>query len=228
MDVVIVGGHGQIARRLTRLLHDRGHRVRAIVRQPGHVDDVASDGAMPVLLDLEKAALDVVVAAIEGADAVVFAAGAGPGSGVPRKDSVDRGAAVLTAEAAQEAGVRRYVQISSMGTDRVRGGDVPAGVDEVFVEYLRAKAAAEDDLAGRRDLDWTILRPGRLTNDAGTGLVTLRREVPRGAVARDDVAAVVVALLGDHSGTAGLVLELTAGHLPIDDAVRAATEEAAR
>lgn len=223
MRIVISGGHGQIARRLARLLVARGDDVVSVVRQPEHVAVVGQDGASAMLLDLELTDVARAVVAVDGADAVVFAAGAGPGSGVTRKDSVDRGGAVLMAAAAERAGVRRHVQISSMGTEHVRGGAVPAGVEPVFVAYLQAKLAAEDDLRSRTGLDWTIVRPGRLTDAAGTARVTLAPTVPRGSVARDDVAAVVVALL-DNPGTSGQVLELTEGLTPIDDAVAAVVQ----
>jgi nucleoside-diphosphate-sugar epimerase len=217
---VIAGGHGQIARRLTRLLTARGDQVVSMVRQPAHLPDVEHDGALGVLLDLESASVDQVASSVSGSDCVVFAAGAGPGSGLARKDTVDRAAASLVADAAETAGVRRLVQISSMGTDLVSHGEVPEGMDEVFLAYLRAKSAAESDLRARQGLRATILRPGRLTDDAGSGLVTLAPHVPRGAVPRDDVAAVVAALL-DEPGTAGMTLELTGGTTPVVDAVAA-------
>ena len=157
--------------------------------------------------------------AVDGCDVVVFAAGAGPGSGLARKDTVDRAAAVLLADAAERAGVRRYLLVSSTGVESVREGATPAGVDEVFLAYLRAKLAAEDDVRSR-DLDWTVLRPGRLTDQPGTGLVALTTSVPRGDVPREDVAAVLVALL-DEPRTAGLVLELVSGEHPVAQAVSA-------
>lgn len=209
MRVVIAGGHGQIALRLARLLAARGDEAVGIVRNPDHVKDL--DNA--VVLDLEQASDEQVAEVLSGADAAVFAAGAGPGSGVARKGTVDLGAAVLFAQAAERAGVRRHVQVSAMGLDRA---DDP-GMDEVFAVYLRAKKDAEDDLRGR-DLDWTILRPGRLTNDPATGLVQLAGSVPPGAVTRDDVAAVVVALL-DRPDTAGRTLELIGGQTPIAEAL---------
>lgn len=221
MRIVIAGGHGQIARRLTRLLIRRGDEVVGIVRQPEHVLDVAQDGATGVLLDLERSSVDDVARVLADADAAVFAAGAGPGSGIARKATVDRGAAVLLADAAEQAGVARLVQISSMGTDRVADGAAPAGMDEVFVAYLRAKAAAEDDLLRRAGLRWTILRPGRLTDHPGTGLVSLAPSLAFDEVARDDVAAVVAALLDDDS-TAGMTLELTGGTIGVPEAVATA------
>jgi uncharacterized protein YbjT (DUF2867 family) len=203
MRVVIAGGHGKIALRLTRLLADRGDVVVGIVRNPDHVPDVQAAGGDGVVLDLERADAEQVAAVLAGADAVVFAAGAGPGSGAARKDTVDRAASVLLADAAQIAGVRRFVQISAMGLDRA---DDP-GMEPVFAAYLRAKDEAERDLRGR-DLDWTILRPGRLTDEPGTGRVTLADPVlPGGSIPRDDVAAVLVTLL-DDPGTAGRTLEL--------------------
>jgi uncharacterized protein YbjT (DUF2867 family) len=221
MRVVIAGGHGQIALRLTGLLAARGDTVVGLVRNPDHVADVRAAGGDAVVQDLESASADEVAATLAGADAVVFAAGAGPGSGTARKDTVDRAASVLLADAARTAGVRRYVQISAMGLDRA---DDP-GMDEVFAGYLRAKAAADDDLMAR-DLEWTVLRPGRLTDDAGAGTVTLAASVPRGAVTRDDVAAVVVGLL-DRPATAGKVLELVGGDTAIDAAIEAALADLA-
>jgi uncharacterized protein YbjT (DUF2867 family) len=219
---VIAGGHGQIARRLARALAARGDEVVAIVRQPTHLPDVEQDGASGVLLDLEKASVGEVAEVLDGADAAVFAAGAGPGSGSARKDTVDRAAAVLLADAAVQAGVARLVQISSMGTDLVADGAALTGMDEVFVAYLRAKAAAEADVRRRTDLAWTILRPGGLTDDPGTGRVALAAGLSFGPVSRDDVASVVVALLDDHR-TSGMTLELTGGDTPVQQAVTALT-----
>ncbi|MEV1179309.1 NAD(P)H-binding protein, partial [Nonomuraea sp. NPDC049784] len=142
----------------------------------------------------------------------VFAAGAGPGSGAARKDTVDRAASVLLADAAERAGVRRFIQISSMGA-----GKPPRGGDEVWAAYIEAKTEAEEDLRAR-DLDWTILRPGRLTDEPGTGLVRLSPEVPPGSVPRDDVAALIVALL-EAPSTARQILELVSGETPIADLV---------
>lgn len=218
MRIAIAGGHGQIARRLSRLLAERGDTPLAIVRNPAHVADVEGDGATAVLLDLEDTDASALAAQLADADAVVFAAGAGPGSGDARKDTVDRGAAALLADAATQAGVRRYVLVSSVGA----GSEPPEGTDPTFVAYLRAKTAAEEDLRGR-DLDWTILRPGGLTDDAGTGHVRLGPDIPRGQVPRDDVAAVLAALL-DEPRTAGLTLELSEGQVPVAAAIAAALE----
>lgn len=208
--MIIAGGHGQIALLLERLLVDRGDQAVGIVRKTEQLDDLVDLGAEAVVLDLEQATVTEVAEVLAGADAAVFAAGAGPGSGAARKQTVDFAAAALFAGAAERAGVRRHIQISGMGLDRA---DDP-GTDEVFAAYLRAKAAAEEDLKAR-DLDWTILRPGRLTNEPGTGHVNLAESVSRGAVSRADVAAVVLALL-DHPETAGRTFELVAGDSPIE------------
>jgi uncharacterized protein YbjT (DUF2867 family) len=213
MRVVIAGGHGQIALRLTRLLADDGHQAVGLVRNPDHVADIEAAGGRGVVLDLEHADVPAVAAELARADAAVFAAGAGPGSGAARKDTVDRAAAELFAKAAADAGVRRHLQVSAMGLDRA---DDP-GTEPVFAAYLRAKRAAEDDLRGR-DLDWTIVRPGRLTDESGTGRVRLADSVRRGSVSRDDVAAVLVALL-TAPGSVGRTLELVGGDTPIAAAI---------
>ncbi len=217
MRIVIAGGHGKIARRLGRLLAARGDRAAGLIRAPEQADDLRADGMEPVVCDLERASPAEVAGHLAGADAVVFAAGAGPGSGAARKETVDRAAAVLLADAAERAGVRRYVMISAMGTD----GPPPPGTDPVFAAYLAAKRAADDDLRARAGLDWTVLRPGRLTDDPGTGRVTLAERTGRGEVPRDDVAEVVAAVLGEP-GTAGRTWELIGGTVPAGEAVRRA------
>jgi uncharacterized protein YbjT (DUF2867 family) len=214
MRVVIAGGHGKIALQLAGLLHIRQDSAVGLIRNPQHAADVRDAGAEPVLRDLESASVDELAGELAGADAVVFAAGAGPGSGAARKDTVDRAASALLADAAQAAGVRRFLQVGSMGVDRPED----PRHDEVFSAYLLAKKAAEDDLRAR-DLDWTILRPGKLTDEPPTGRVRLAPPpVDRGEITRADVAAVLAALL-DEPGTAGLTLELVGGEQPVADAV---------
>ncbi|MET8509794.1 SDR family oxidoreductase [Streptomyces sp. NPDC004787] len=213
MKIVIAGGHGQIARRLGRLLAARGDSVVGIVRNPDHRSDLQEDGMEPVVCDLEQASLEDVVAIVSGADAVVFSAGAGPGSGVARKHTVDHRAAVLLADAVLRAGVRRYVMVSTRGA----GSPPPAHADDVWAAYVHAKTAADDHLMAQ-ELDWTVLRPAALTNEPGTGTVRLTAERSVGEVTRDDVAQVLVALL-DTPATAGLVLELAEGTDPVGEAV---------
>ncbi|MCG0287173.1 NAD(P)H-binding protein [Streptomyces sp. PSAA01] len=220
MRIVIAGGHGQIALRLEHLLTARGDEVAGIIRKPEQAGDLLASGTEPVVCDLETASLEDVVKHLEGADAAVFAAGAGPGSGAARKETVDHRAAVLFADAAERAGARRFLIISSMGASH----EPPPGTDPVFAAYLRAKAAADDDIRARDGLDWTVLRPGRLTNDPGTGRVKLAEHTGRGEITRDDVAAVLAALL-DEPRTAGRTLELINGDTPVAEAVRAIAAE---
>jgi nucleoside-diphosphate-sugar epimerase len=219
MRVVIAGAHGQVARRLGRLLSSRGDTVVGIVRNPEHRADLESDGVQPVVLDLERATLDDVAAVVTGADAVVFSAGGGPNSGIARKDTVDRAAAVLLADAAAAAGVRPYLLVSSVGVEQVAGGGTPPGMDEVFLAYLRAKLAAEEYVLSRDGLAPMVIRPGSLTDDPGTGRVRLEHTTDRGQVPRDDVAAVLAELL-QHPRD-GVVVELLAGDSPIAEAVAA-------
>jgi uncharacterized protein YbjT (DUF2867 family) len=209
MRVVIAGGHGKIALQLERLIAARGDAATALVRNPDHFSDVWTAGAVPVRCDLEAAEVAAVAEYLTGADAAVFAAGAGPGSGPERKDTVDRAGAALFAAAAEHAGVRRFVQISSMGVDQA---DDPS-VSPEFAAYLKAKGAAEEDLRAR-DLDWTILRPGALTDEPATGRVELAESVGRGSIPRADVAAVVLALL-DKPETIGKTLEVISGDAPV-------------
>ncbi|MFI1966860.1 NAD(P)H-binding protein [Streptomyces pathocidini] len=217
MRIVIAGGHGQIALRLERLLAGRGDEAAGLIRRHEQADDLRAVGAEPVLCDLESASVEEVAAHLQGADAAVFAAGAGPGSGAARKETVDRAAAVLFADAAERTGVRRHIVVSAMGSD----DEPPESMDPVFAAYLRAKGAADADVRARERLDWTILRPGRLTDEPGTGLVALAERTGRGAVSRDDVAAVLAELLHEP-GTAGRTLELISGTAPVAEAVRAA------
>jgi len=211
MRVVIAGGHGQIARHLERVLTERGHSPVGIVRNPDHVADLKAAGAEAVVLDLEHTDVAAVADVLGGADAVVFAAGGGPDSGVERKETVDKGAAVLLADAAEQAGVRRYVMVSSMGTE-----SADPDSDEVFQVYLRAKKAADDDLRGR-DLDWTVVRPGRLTDEPAGGRIQVGT-LSRGEIPRADVATVLAEVLTTE-GTIGATFDLLAGHQTIEAAL---------
>jgi uncharacterized protein YbjT (DUF2867 family) len=218
MRVVVAGAHGQVARRLGRLLSARGDTVVGIVRNPEHRADLEADGVQPAVLDLEQASVDDVTEVVRGADAVVFAAGAGPGSGAERKHSVDHAAAVLLADAAQQAGVRPYVLVSSMGVEQARQG-TPRGMDPVFAVYLQAKLRAEDQILPRPALDTTIVRPGRLTDEPGTGRITLGHGLELADVPRDDVAAVLAEIL--RAGATNDVVEVIGGETSIAEAVAA-------
>lgn len=214
MHVVIAGGHGKIALILERLLSERGDSAVGLIRNPDHVADVEAAGAEAALVDLEASSVTEVAATLAGADAVVFAAGAGPGSGAARKETVDRDAAILLADAAEAANVRRYVMVSSTGAD----ANAENGRDEVFTAYLRAKGAADDNVRAREALDTTIVRPGHLTDDTGTGLVQIAEQTLRGSIPRADVAAVLLAVL-DAPSTAGQTFEVISGDTPITAAL---------
>jgi uncharacterized protein YbjT (DUF2867 family) len=216
MRIVIAGGHGKIALILERLLSQRGDSVAGLIRNPAHAADLEAAGADPLVVDLESASVDDVSAHLRGADAVVFAAGAGPGSGAARKETVDRDAAILLADAAEAAGVTRYVMVSAMGADVGAADDTG---DPVFVAYLRAKGAADDDVRARKALDSTIVRPGHLTDDPATGLVKIAEQTGRGSIPRADVAAVLLAVL-DSPETIGQTFELISGDTPITEAVK--------
>jgi uncharacterized protein YbjT (DUF2867 family) len=211
LKIAIAGGHGQIALRLSALLAVRGDDVVGLIRNPDHTNDVRAAGASPAVCDLELASVEEVAEAIDGSDAVVFAAGAGPGSGAERKVTMDRDGAIKLLRAATASGVGRYVMVSGSGVEN------PPSGDEVFEVYLRAKAAA-DAAVEASDLDWTILRPGGLTDDTGTGNVRIETTPFSGPVPRDDVAAVLGALLADGRSS-GRVLYLSSGSTPISDAL---------
>lgn len=215
MIVAIAGGHGKIAQRLTRRLVGAGHGVRGLIRNPDHADDLRALGAEPVVCDLEAAQPAEVASAVGDAAAIVFAAGAGPGSGAARKDTMDHGGAAKLIAAARATGIERYLMVSSIGA-----GDPPApggDEDDVFAAYLRAKARADADLQ-ESGLAYTIVRPGRLTDAPGSGRVQLGEHLPGGSISRDDVAHLLAAALGEPA-TVGRTFDAVAGDAPIDDAL---------
>src|SRR3954454_15677686 len=196
MHVVVAGGHGQIGKILLQLLAERGDTAGGLIRNPDHAGEIRALGAVPLVHDLEaedEPALD--------ADAVVFSAGAGPGSGAERKWTMDYGGAAKL----MRAGVPRYGMVSAVGA----ANPPPEGEGDVFGEYVRAKARADQELMAS-DLDWTIVRPGMLTDDPGTGRVEIGEHLDRGAVPRDDVAAVIHAALHEPS-TVGKAFDLVSG-----------------
>jgi len=211
--VAIAGGHGKIALRLTERLSGRGESVVSLIRNPDHADDVRARGGEPVVCDLEGSDVAEVAAAIRGASAVVFAAGAGPGSGAERKMTMDRDGAIKLLRAAEEVGAPRYLIISSVGAE------APPDGDEVFNVYLRAKAEA-DAAVQASSREWTIIRPGHLLDDPGSGKVRLELEAFRGQIPRDDVAAVLDLLLAQGRG-AGRILYVNGGDDPVEQALDA-------
>jgi nucleoside-diphosphate-sugar epimerase len=212
MHVAIAGAHGQIAQRLIGLLVDRGDTVTGLVRNPDHMAEIEALGAAGVVCDLEHAGLDAVAEALRGCDAAVFAAGAGASSGAERKMTMDRDGAVTLLQAAVRENVARFVIVSSVGAEN------PPSDDAVFSVYLRAKAEA-DAAVKESDREWTVLRPGRLTDDPGTGHARIDAAPFRGDVTRDDVAAVIAAVLSEPRA-AGAVLYVNGGERPIADALR--------
>jgi nucleoside-diphosphate-sugar epimerase len=212
MEVAVAGGHGQIGLLLGKLLAERGHAVFGLIRNPDQEDDLHAVGVEPVICDLETG--DDVAEAISGAEAVVFAAGAGPGSGAERKRTMDLGGALKLIDAAKAEGVDRYVMVSAMGA-----ANPPAEGRGVFGEYLRAKAEADRALAAS-GLAYTIVRPGGLTDDPPTGHVRIGRELDRGQIPRADVAAVLAAVLGAGNAI-GATFDLISGEVPV---VRAVSE----
>lgn len=212
MDILVAGGHGKIALRLLKILADQGHTARGLIRDRAQAADLEAVGAVPVIGDLENdQSLEPYV---KGADAVVFAAGAGPGSGDARKRTVDLGGAVKLVEAAKASGVRRYVMVSSIGAQ------APESTGGSMVAYLRAKAEADEYLRAS-GLDWTVVRPGGLTDEPGTGRVKVSTDLGnRASVPRADVAAVLAACLTTPA-TIGVTFELFAGDSTIDEALSA-------
>ena len=211
MDIVIAGGHGQIALKLEKLLSDAGHEVRALIRNPDHTADVEDAGAEPLIADLESLSAFGIADLIVDAEAIVFAAGAGPGSGPERKWSLDYEGAAKLIDVAVANSIPRFVMISSVGADAA------AEDDGGFGTYLRAKGQADSDLT-QSELDYTILRPGPLTDDAATGEITIGSDIEPGPVTRADVAATIAAVL-EADSTIGLTLDLRGGGAPIEAAV---------
>jgi uncharacterized protein YbjT (DUF2867 family) len=209
MDVVVAGGHGKVGLRLLRLLADGGHRARGLIRNPDHARDLQGAGAEPVLCDIE--ALDDIAHCCEGADAVVFAAGAGPGSGPERKRTVDYDGAVKLIDAAKQNGIDRYVMVSAIGVER------PGEWPEPMRAYYEAKRDADEALV-RSGLTYTIVRPGSLTDEAGTGLVEIGPSVEPGDIPRDDVAATLFFTLPATS-TYGQAFDVVSGDAPVEDAI---------
>jgi uncharacterized protein YbjT (DUF2867 family) len=213
--VLIIGGHGRVALQLERILVERGDTVDAVIRNPEHAGDVARAGANPVIADVETLDVDDLAEVIAGHDALVWSAGAGGGDPA-RTRAVDHDAAVRSMEAAERAGVRRYVMVSYFGsrTDH----RVPA--DSAFRHYADAKADADERLRAS-GLDYTILGPSTLSDGPGTGAIDASGESSRD-VDRADVAAVAAAALAEP-GTIGRTIRFNRGDTPIADALRAAS-----
>ena len=208
MRVLVAGSHGQVGRHLVRLLAEAGHEARAMIRDESQAAEMEDLGGIPVVADLEA---DPSPAAA-GCDAIIFTAGGGPGSGAAKKETVDRQGAVKLIEAAREHGVQRYVMVSSMGADDPESG--PEGMRP----YLRAKGSADDSLR-QSGLDYTVVRPGRLTDDPATGRVDDAPSLGRrGEIPREDTARVLLATL-TATNTIGKTFEVLGGDKPIEESV---------
>jgi uncharacterized protein YbjT (DUF2867 family) len=209
VNVVIVGGHGNVAMRLAKLLADRGDSPRGIIRHTDQADDLEAIGCEPIVLDIENVEISDAVA---GAEAVVFAAGAGAGSGPARKLTVDYGGAVALIEAAQQHSIKRYLMVSAIGANH------PERWSGQMKPYYEAKADADKALM-ESGLDYTIVRPGGLTDDPGTGQVQIAETLEIGGrVTRDDVAAVLAEVL-TADNTIGKAFDLLNDGTPIPEAV---------
>ncbi|WP_278236179.1 SDR family oxidoreductase [Isoptericola sp. AK164] len=223
MKVVVIGALGKVARQLVPLLADGGSGpavdVVGVVRKEEQIDRVADIGGEPLLLDVEHASTEEMARAFDGADAVIWSAGAGGGN-PDRTYAVDRDAAIRSMDAAADAGVRRYVMVSWVGSVADHG--VPS--DASFFPYADAKLAADDHLR-TTDLDWTILGPGSLTDDPPTGRIRVLgadERVERGEpsqVPRADVAQVAAASLRIDA-TIGRFVRFTTGDETIPAALR--------
>lgn len=214
--VAIVGGHGQIARILHGVLAERGHTPVALVRKEEQAEALQGEGVEARLLDIEAADEGQFASAFSGCDAVVFAAGGGADGSKSRKLSVDLGGSLKSIAGARRAGISRFVQISAIDVDN----ELPEDTDEVWRAYVEAKRDADKALRGS-DLDWTVIRPGKLTDDPGTGRVALGDDVERAEVTRADVAAVVAAVI-DEPASIGRQWNLVGGETPVEEAVAAA------
>ncbi|NKX56714.1 SDR family oxidoreductase [Arthrobacter mobilis] len=211
--IAIIGGHGKVALHLSRILAGQGHEVTSLFRNPDHAGEVAGTGATPVVADVENLTIEEIADRIEGHDALIWSAGAGGGNPA-RTFAVDRDAAIRSMDAAQQAGVARYIMVSYFGSRPDHG--VPR--EDPFFPYAEAKAEADTYLRSTF-LSWTILAPSTLTLDPGTGRIEVGEDLPAGQVSREDVARVAAAVL-DMPETVGRFIAFNNGGTPIEDALR--------
>lgn len=218
--IAVVGGHGQVARHLLVELRRSEHTPVALVRNEAYRAELESRGALVRLLDIERQDADAFGAAFDGCHAVVFAAGGGPDGNIERKRTVDLEGSLKSIEGARRAGIERFVQVSAINVD----APVAADASAVWRAYVEAKRDADAALR-ESGLAWTILRPGRLTDEPATGRIALGPSLQRGDVPRADVAAVIAAVV-DQAGTVGKQWDVVSGDAPVADAVRAEADRA--
>lgn len=210
MKVLVAGANGLTGKRIVAMLKDNGHDPRAMIRDGAQASAMEALGAETVVADLEQA----VDHAVTGCEAVIFAAGSGSKTGPDKTDLVDRLGAIRLIEATAAAGVARFIMLSSMGTDE------PEAQRPKLVHYMKAKAAADHRLRAS-DLSYTIVRPGYLTNDAGTGRIVAAPSLGElKTICREDVAQTIVAAL-DIAKTERKTFDILAGETPIRDALEA-------
>ena len=202
-----------MALELHRVLVADGHVPVALVRTEDYREELEALGAEVRLLDIENEDAEAFARSFDGCDVVVFSAGGGPDGNAERKRTVDLEGALKSIEGARSAGIRRVVQVSAINVDDPVGDDV----SPVWKAYVEAKRDADAALRDS-DLDWTIIRPGRLTDDPATGQVALGPDVARGDVTRADVAATLVACI-DEPRTVGEQWNLVGGDTPLAQAV---------
>lgn len=208
MRVLVAGANGQVGKHIVRLLAEDGQEARAMIRDEAQAPTLRELGGEPVVADLEGE----VAHTVEGCDTVIFSAGGGPGSGAEKKETIDRQGAVKLIEAAKEHGARRYIMVSAMGAADPESGS------EAMQPYLFAKARADQTLQ-ESGLDYTIVRPGSLTDEPGTGTVEAASSLGRrGEIPREDVAHAIVATL-ERENTFGETFEILSGDTPIEEAL---------
>ena len=218
MRIAIVGGNGQVARHLHPILAGAGHTPVALVRTEAYRSELEDIGAEVRLLDIERDDASAFATAFDGCDVVIFAAGGGPDGNAERKRTVDLEGSLKSIEAATAAGIRRFVQVSTINVD----DPLPADTGGVWRAYVEAKRDADAALRDS-DLDWTIIRPGGLTDDPGTGTVSLGPDVSRGEVPRADVAAVLAEVVCAE-GSIRRQWNLVGGDTPVAEAVQRAAD----
>lgn len=211
--IIVLGGTGRTGRQLIEQLTAQGDSVVAVFRNPAKRDEIAAMGAEPFIADLAQAQVADLAKAMVGGDAVIFAAGTRENE--DNVDQIDRDGAIKSAQAAEQAGIARFIQISAIGA---RTG-FPDGLDDKMLAYYRAKRAG-DEYVMSTGLDWTIIEPGELTEDSGSRRINAAEAIGAfGQIARADVAATAIAALNEPA-TIRRAFEIVSGDTPIAEALR--------
>lgn len=213
MKVLVVGANGQIGKHLVSFIQEKDNlQAKAMIRKEEQVSYFKELGAETAVVDLEGE-IDDIAEAAKGVDAVVFTAGSGPKTGKDKTLMIDLDGAVKTIEATKKAGVKRFIMVSSFDTTRQAIQEAP----ESFAPYVVAKHYADEWLKAT-DLDYTIVHPGGLTNDEGTGKVTVSMSGEMGKVPREDVARAILVTL-ENDSTIGKEFQIVGGDTPVEEAV---------